>query len=132
MKTVFYHGILAGLLAAIASDVYNNVYSMALVVDFSKVVNVGGIVGASIFGCVLASLGEHFFSKWVKSNTAVWFNALFLMLTFASCVGPFSAILPMDMASPELFPGLTIPMHFFPILFWLAMKPLFEKNNLTA
>ena len=129
MKTVFFHGILAGVLAAIASVVYNNVYTAALVVDFSKVVNIGGIIGTSIFGCVLASFGYHFFSKMVRSNTDVWFNTVFLVLTYASCVGPFSASLPMDIQSPELFLGLTIPMHFFPIMFWLAVKPLFLNKT---
>ena len=127
MKTEFFHVITAGILAGLAAFVYNNVYSEALVVDFSKVANIGGIIGSSIFGCVLASLGYYFFGKIVKSNTDVWFNALFLILTFASCISPFSATLPTDMASPELFPGLTIPMHFFPILFWLATKPLFSR-----
>ena len=40
MKTVFFHGITAGILAGLAAFVYNNVYSEALVVDFSKVANI--------------------------------------------------------------------------------------------
>ncbi len=129
MQKTFYHGITAGALSALACIVYSNAYNGAMMTDFSKVVSIGGIIGSCIFGCVLASLGYYFFAKKVTSNTDVWFNIIFLILTFASFVGPFSATLPLDMESPELFAGLTIPMHIFPILFWLATKPLFFKSE---
>ncbi len=128
MKTTFFHGMLAGILAGIASVVYSQVYCQALLLNFSKVVNASGMIGASIFGCVLASLGYHFFSKFVRRNVNTWFNIIFLILTFASCIGIFSAELPMDIESPEMFIGLTMPMHLFPFMFWLAVKPLFEKR----
>lgn len=129
MKTPFLHGLIAGVLAGLAACVYNTAYREALLVDFSTVMNSPAILGASIFGCVLASLGYYFFSKWVLSGTDVWFNAIFLVLTFASFVGSFAANLPEDVESPELFPGLSIPMHLFPMLFWLAVKPLFKTGS---
>ena len=129
MKNTFLHGIIAGILAGLAACVYNIAYSEALLVNFSKVINPVGIFSSCIFGCVLASLGYHFFSKWVKSNTDVWFNIIFLGLTFASFVGSFGASLPKDIESPELFAGLSGLLHIFPILFWLATKPLFKKSE---
>lgn len=113
-------------MAGLAAVIYNIAYQQALVVDFSAVMNTPAIVGSSIFGAVLAGLGYHFFSKWVRSNTDLWFNAIFLVLTFATFAGSFAANLPEGMESPELFPGLSIPMHLFPMLFWLAIKPLFK------
>jgi predicted membrane channel-forming protein YqfA (hemolysin III family) len=127
MKTTFFHGITAGVLAGLAASVYNYIYNAAFVTDFSKVMNPIAIFGSSIFGCVLAALGYHFFSKWVRSKTDVWFNILFLVLTFASFVGLFAANLPSNIQSPELFVGLSVPMHIFPVLFWLATKPLFSS-----
>jgi predicted membrane channel-forming protein YqfA (hemolysin III family) len=128
MKTTFFHGITAGVLAGLAASVYNYAYSAALLVDFSAVINPVAIFGSSIFGCLLASLGYHFFSKWVRANTDVWFNILFLGLTFASFAGSFAANLPSTVETPELFAGLSVPMHLFPVVFWLAIKPL---RNIT-
>jgi hypothetical protein len=128
MKSHFLHGLVAGVLAGLAANVYNTMYSEALLVDFSAVVNTPAILGSSIFGGVLASLGHYFFSKWVRRGTDAWFNAIFLVLTFATFVGSFAANLPEDVESPELFPGLSVPMHLFPMLFWLAVKPLFKTD----
>ena len=129
MKTHFIHGLLAGGLAGLAAVVYHMAYREALLVDFSAVMSTPAIVGSSIFGTMLAATGYHFFTKWVPANADTWFNALFLVLTFASFVGSFAANLPEDIESPELFPGLSIPMHLFPMLFWLALKPLFTPKK---
>lgn len=129
MKKHFFHGLVAGVLAGLAAYIYNMAYREALLVDFSAVMNISAIWGASVFGCVLASLGYYFVSKWVPRVTDVWFNAIFLVLTFATFVGSFAAQLPEDIESPELFPGLSVPMHLFPMLFWLAVKPLFKAGS---
>ena len=129
MKQVLFHGLTAGLLAAAASVVYNSAYSTAMVADFSKVVNVAGIFGACIFSCVAASLGYHFLRKLNFGYTDVLFNIIFLVITFASFYAPFAMSLPVDIESPELLVGLVIPMHLFPVLFWLATKPLFSNAN---
>ena len=55
-------------------------------------------------------------------------NFVFAILTFASILGPFATKLPLDVEMPELFPGLTVPMHFFPALAWFTLKPLFIKK----
>lgn len=129
MKTYFLHGLVAGILAGLAAIVYNMAYSEALLVDFSAVMNTPAILGSSIFGGVLASLGYYFFSKWVRRGTDTWFNAIFLVLSLATFVSSFAANLPEGVESPELFPGLSVPMHLFPMLFWLAVKPLFKMEQ---
>lgn len=127
MKATFFHGTVATLFAAPASLIYNKVYSTALMVDFSLVINHVSIIAATTFACLAASTGYYFFSKWIKSKTDVWFNIIFLLLTFASLVSSFSITLPLTVESPELFAGLSVPMHLFPCLFWLATKPLFNN-----
>jgi hypothetical protein len=126
MKKVLLHGLIAGVLAGIAAIVYNQIYSQMLMVDFSVVVNPLALMASNIFGCLLASLGYFFFAKMVKTKTNVWFNIIFIILTFASFVGPLTATLPTSIESPEMFVGLTEPMHLFPIVFWLATKSLFD------
>ena len=128
MKAVFLHGITAGLLSALSSLIYNYAYSTAFMVDFSQVISIQGIIAASLFGTVLASLGYYALSFGVIRYKDIWFNAVYLVLTFTSFVVPFGIELPLDLDAPELFPGLSIPMHIFPALFWLATKPLFYKS----
>ena len=125
MRTSLFHGMATAALAALASIVFMNVYSEALAVDFSAVVNNVGIIASCSIGGLLASLGYHFFRKWVKTRTDVWFNVIFTVLTFASCAPVFGLRLPLSVEAPELFVGMVIPMHVFPLLFWLVSKPLF-------
>ncbi len=131
MKQVLFHGLTAGLLAGAASAVYNGAYSAALLTDFARVVNIVGMFGACIFGCIAASLGYHFLRKLKLKYTEVLFNIVFLVITFASFYPSFAMDLPVDIESPELFVGLVIPMHLFPVLFWLAAKPLFYKADMA-
>lgn len=129
MKQGLLHGILAGILAGITGYVYNMVYLEALLVDFSPIINTGSIFGSTLFGCVLASVGYFFFGKWIKKRLDPIFNAVFLALTFMSFAGTFGAELPLNIEDPELFIGLSIPLHLFPVLFWLATKPLFNLRG---
>ena len=126
LKKIFLHGLLAGVLAGIAAIVYNQIYCKMLMVDFSAIVKPVALIGSNIFGCLVASVGYFFFAKMVKTKTDVWFNLIFIILTFATFAGPLTATLPLNVESPEMFVGLTEPMHLFPIVFWLASKSLFD------
>jgi hypothetical protein len=41
---------------------------------------------------------------------------------------PISISLPLDIKFPELFPGLGVPMVFFPSLAWYTINPLFQPE----
>jgi hypothetical protein len=125
MKNVLIHGVVAGILAGIACIVYSSIYSKALMVDFSKVFQSPALIGSCVIGGLLASLGFYLLTRLLKPGQII-FNLLFIALSFASIAGPFAAQLPLDVESPELFAGLTVPMHFFPALFWFATLPLFK------
>lgn len=129
MKIAFYHGLTAGFFTAVACLVYNSVYTGAFMADFSSIINSVGIVGASVASGMLASVGYYFFGKLVQRQTDVWFNVLFLTISFASFVPLFALNLPLELSMPELFIGLTAPMHLFPALFWLGTKPLFQYQK---
>lgn len=123
VRITFYHGLSSGLLAALASYIYLALYKFALGVDYSLVLNPGSITGASITGTLLASLGYLLLdSSRVKSE--LLFNGIFTLLTFTSFLGPLSYNLPSQIEMPELFLGATFPMHIFPQLFWLTIRPL--------
>lgn len=121
-------GIVSGLLAGVAALVYARVYHSSLGADFSKVVVPVKIVSASLFGAVLAAIGYWILDKGLKEKGEIVFNLLFSVLSFVTLLGPFAFKLPLDIETPELFPGMVIPMHFFPALAWFTLKPIFIKK----
>lgn len=128
MKKTFIHGLLAGLLASFAGIGYNYMYCHMLSVDFSQLVNPKALMISCVLGTMLAAFGHHTFEIVVKKNADVWFNLIFILLSFLSFLGPLRAHLAADITNPTLFLGLTEPLHMFPIVFWLATKPLFDAK----
>jgi len=131
MRNVLKQGVLAGALAGVVSVVYQIVYSLNMDVDFSEIAKPLMIVITTLIGTILAGFGYWFLKKfnWFGTKTDVVFSVLFFVLSFVSIYGTFGAPLPDGTLQPELFPGLVIPMHFFPMLFWLIMKSIFENNK---
>ena len=127
-KKIFLWGLSAGILSAAASLIYNRIYFFATEADFSKIVNTGSIIGTCIGSCILASAGFWALQKWLKHKGEIIFNFIFTILSFASVMGPIAGKLPLDIAFPELFPGLAVPMHFFPALAWYTLRPVFRKD----
>ena len=121
-------GIVSGLLAGIAGIVYAKVYYSINEADFSKVAPGVRIVAASLFGGVLAAVGYWFLDLKLKAKGEIVFNFLFTAISFATLFLPIAARLPRGIETPELFPGMVIPMHFFPALAWYTIKPLFIKK----
>ena len=130
-KKLLFLGLLAGLGAGVTSVIYAQVYNGAFGTDFSLVVNPISIMSSCIFGGVLASVGYMGLSKLIVRGTEMVFNIIFVLLSFASILVPLVAKLPYDVDFPELFPGFAIPMHFFPALFWFALRPIFFKKGMS-
>ena len=129
MKKIFFHGICAGVLSAVACIIYNRIYFFATEVDFSKVINIPVLIGINLLACMLAAAGYWALKKLLKKNADIFFNLIFTILSFASVIFPISISLPLDVKYPELFPGLTVPMHFFPALAWFTLQPLFIRDK---
>jgi hypothetical protein len=122
-------GLTSAILSAIAGTLYNQVYSKAFYVDFSTVLNWQGITMASLIGCILMSVTYVLLFKWKKEKFLGWANILFAIVSFASIISVLSFKLPLEMEMPELFPGLAIPMHFFPALSFLTVYPFFKNKT---
>jgi hypothetical protein len=127
-KKLFFQGISAGILSAVACIIYNRIYFFATEIDFSKVVNVPVLIGVNLAACMLAAVVYWIFKRLLKRNADIFFNFSFTILSFASVIYPISVSLPLSIKNPELFPGLTVPMHFFPALAWFTVRPLFFKE----
>jgi hypothetical protein len=131
-KKNFYHGAIAGLLSALACFIYNRIYVFATEVDFARVLNLAAIIGANLLACIIASICFGLFSKWFKSKGEIIFNFAFVIFSFSSVVIPISISLPLNIKNPELFPGLAVPMHFFPALAWFTIRPLFADSKTAS
>lgn len=129
MKKAFFHGISAGILAAIAGIVYFKIYQNALGTGFDKIINLGSISGASIFGCMLMAITYWALERFNIENWKGVLNLIIAALSFASIISPISMTLPLDIKNPELFPGLVIPMHFFPALAFFCIVPFFGAKK---
>jgi len=122
-------GIISGVLAGIAGIIYARIYYKINEADFSVVVSSIRILSASLFGGVLAAMGYTLLSRWLKTRGEIVFNFLFTLMSFASLLLPIAYKLPLNLETPDLFPGMVIPMHFFPALSWYTLKPLFIRNR---
>ena len=122
-------GIVSGLLAGIAGVVYARLYYSINEADFSKVASAVKILAASLFGGVLAAIGYSLLTRWLKDKGEIVFNLIFTLISFATLLAPIAVRLPRNIDTPELFPGMVIPMHFFPALAWFTLKPIFIKNK---
>jgi hypothetical protein len=127
-KRIFFHGLLAAALAAIAAIIYNRIYFFATEVDFSKVLGTPMIIGISVIICLLAAFLYWALLGWLRNKGEIVFNFLFSIISFACVIIPISITLPLNVEFPELFPGLAVPMIFFPAIAWYTVKPLFVSQ----
>lgn len=128
LKKLLLLGAVSGSLSAVAAIIYQKVYAASLGENFIQIAKPFNIFAINIIGGLLASTGFWLLHKWLKSNTEIVFNLLFSLLSFLSIIPAFGFRLPVTIETPELFPGLVIPMHFFPALAWLTLKPIFIKS----
>jgi hypothetical protein len=122
-------GVTSGIVASGVSMLYNKVYSDAFYIDFHKVLNASGMIIACMIGCILMALGYVIAARLKRPLLIPILNVLYCILSFASIIGVLSFKLPLDVEFPEMFPGLAVPMHFFPALSFLALVPFFWKHE---
>ncbi|VXD12344.1 hypothetical protein [Marinoscillum sp. 108] len=129
MKKIFVQGLVAGALSSLAGVVYFNIYQSTLLTQFDRIINTGSIIGTSFIGSMLIALGYLALYKFNKPNFQGWLNVLICLLSFVSIISPVGMALPLDIEFPELFPGLVVPMHFFPALAYFTIQPFFEVRK---
>jgi len=125
----FFQGISAGVLAAAAGIIYSHVYAFANASDFSALVNPASISGLNIAAGMLIAAMHGLMFKWIKKHAELIFNLSLIIISFGLIVIPISISLPLNILSPELFPGLVIPMLFFPAIAWFTIAPFFNQKQ---
>jgi hypothetical protein len=128
-KRHFFHGILSGIMAAIAAIIYNRIHFFATEADFSRIVNIGTMMSLNLIVCLIFSIAYFLFIKLWKGKRTTIFHIFISIISFAAIIIPISISLPLDIKNPELFTGLAVPMIFFPALAWFTFKPLFNFDE---
>jgi hypothetical protein len=125
-RKIFIQSIVAGILAAIAANIYNRIYFFATEVDYSNIINPVSIFGLNLAVSLLAGMAYWLLMTLFKTKGKVIFNLVYSMGSFACLIIPISMTLPLSTPFPELFPGLAVPMVFFPVLAWMTIDPFFK------
>ena len=140
MKKSLLLGVSSGILAGIAANILLNIYKEAYLTDFSVVKILLGdsmaielkpmsiLLVCTIAGIIIGLLYSLFIHLF-KSKGLIIFNLFLSALTFATLVLPMAAKLPLDIDEDTmmLFPGFAITIHFFPLLSWYTLKPIFFR-----
>ena len=127
-KKIFIQSLVAGILAAIAANIYNQIYFFATQVDYSNIVNAFSLISINVMVSFLAGLLYWLLTTLFKIKGAIIFNFVYSVGSFACVIIPIAMTLPLSTPYPELFPGLTVPMVFFPVIAWMTIDPLFKKK----
>ncbi len=127
-KAVFYQGLVAGILAAIAANIYDRIYFFATEIDYSTIINPLSLIGLNLFVSLFAAMLYALLTKFFPKKGAIAFNFIYSVGSFACVIIPIAITLPLTQPFPELFPGLTVPMVFFPVIAWMTVDPLFKKD----
>jgi hypothetical protein len=128
-KRHFFHGILSGIMAAIAAIIYNRIHFFATEADFSRIVNMGTMISLNIIVCLIFSIAYFLFLRLWKGKSILIFHIVISIMSFAAIIIPISISLPLDIKNPELFTGLAVPLIFFPAMAWFTFKPLFNFDE---
>jgi Na+-driven multidrug efflux pump len=126
-KTLFIQSLVAGILAAVAANIYNQIYLFATEIDYSNIINVVSLFSLNIIVSLFAGLLYWLLTSLFKSRGVIIFNFVYSIGSFTCVMVPIAITLPLSTPSPELFPGLTVPMVFFPVIAWMTIDPLFKK-----
>jgi len=128
-KNHFYHGLTSGIMAALAAIIYSRIHFFASQADFSGIINPGTMISMNLIVCLIISIAYYFVVRISEKRGIIIFHIAVSILSFAAVILPISISLPLSVKNPELFPGLAVPMIFFPALAWFTFKPLFFFNE---
>ena len=129
MNRHIFHGLIAGLVSALAGVGYSVMYQGVMFLDFNEVLGYPSIIGTSILSCGIMSIAYLSLEKLNKLKLKGIVNVVIVLFSFFSILIPISISLPLDVDFPELFPGLVIPMHFFPALIFFGLNPFFHNSS---
>jgi hypothetical protein len=91
---------------------------------------VGSLIGLNLLVSLVAGVIYFLLTKFFPTKGSIIFNFVYSVGSFACVIIPIALTLPLSQPFPELFPGLAVPMVFFPVIAWMTIDPLFKKQNI--
>ncbi len=128
MNKNIHHGLIAGGVSAVAGIGYSTLYQSLLFLDFSTVLSYTSITTGSMLSCLIMAISYWSLDKLNKAKFRGIVNFVIVLFSFFTILIPLSTSLPLDIEFPELFPGLAIPIHFFPALIFFGLTPFYNKS----
>ena len=129
MKTPLTYGLSTGLISGTAGSVYSYCYQEYMFLDYSQVITPWSIITASVVACLLMAGSYWYLGGEKQLHLLKLLNICFALLTCFSVLLPLGITLPLDVEFPEMFPGLAVPLHFFPTLIFFSLLPYFQETG---
>jgi len=126
-KKSLFLGIATAVFSSAGAILYAKFYNDTLF-DYSKLLSYTTIAASCTCVAIFASIGFWCATMVLKSWGEFAFNFLFAMGTMGSIYYPLDANMPSDEFG--YFVVYAIPLHFFPVLAWMTLKPLFFRKAL--
>jgi hypothetical protein len=137
-KKYFILAIVASVLSSAGALAYGMFFNKNLF-DFSMAVGTLSIATACTTVSIFAAIMAYAADKVLKSWSEFVFNLIFSVGSMASILSPINYQFPPNILTKiqevnfegveSFFPIYVIPMHFFPVLVWVTLKPLFFRNR---
>jgi len=129
-KSYFLLGLVVSLISSLGAFVYVTKY-YEVMANFSLILPLWKII-ATYFTLGLSVSGLCFLSNRLapKFGTII-FNIVLVFATLSSILFPImKEDFPETLEMTEFYPGFVIPLYFIFPLFWLALSPLIQKNEI--
>jgi len=129
-KSYFLLGLVVSLISSLGAAVYVTKY-YEVMANFSLILPLWKII-ATYFTLGLSVSGLCFLSNRLapKFGTII-FNIVLVFATLSSILFPImKEDFPETLEMTEFYPGFVIPLYFIFPLFWLALSPLIQKNEI--
>ena len=127
-RNIFYQSLAAGALSSLCGWIYSRIHFFATQADFSAVLHPLSIAGYCMIISFIIGFTCWLIQAVFKKNQSMIFNPVIAVINFAAVIIPISISLPLTVQFPELFPGLAVPMIFFPLIAWHTVQPFFKRS----
>jgi len=129
-KSYFLLGLVVSLISSLGAAVYVTKYyevmaNFSLILPLWKIIATYFTVGLSVSGLCFLS------NRLAPKFGTIIFNIVLVFATLSSILFPImKEDFPETLEMTEFYPGFVIPLYFIFPLFWLALSPLIQKNEI--
>ena len=127
-KKLLLLGIATAVVSSLGAIMFAKFYNDTIF-DYTKILSYTSIAAGCTFVSIFAAVTFWAAQMILKSWAEFIFNAVFAIGSMASILYPISAEVQNDEFG--YFMVYAIPLHFFPVLTWVTLKPLFFRKNIA-